>query len=63
MRVWHENVPPDSPDVLAFDAAEAGEPDLGCIVENTALQAALSAALRGARYPHVAGNAAVPACR
>jgi ubiquinone biosynthesis UbiH/UbiF/VisC/COQ6 family hydroxylase len=44
MRVWHESVPPDSPDVLVFDAAEAGEPDLGCIVENTALQAALLAA-------------------
>jgi ubiquinone biosynthesis UbiH/UbiF/VisC/COQ6 family hydroxylase len=44
MRVWHEAVPPDSPDVLVFDAAEAGEPDLGCIVENMALQAALHAA-------------------
>lgn len=41
MRVWHESVPPDSPDVLRFDAAEAGEPDLGSIVENNALQAAL----------------------
>jgi ubiquinone biosynthesis UbiH/UbiF/VisC/COQ6 family hydroxylase len=44
MRVWHEAVPPESPDVLVFDAAEAGEPDLGCIVENAALQAALLAA-------------------
>jgi ubiquinone biosynthesis UbiH/UbiF/VisC/COQ6 family hydroxylase len=44
MRVWHESLPPDSPDVLVFDAAEAGEPDLGCIVENAALQAALLAA-------------------
>jgi ubiquinone biosynthesis UbiH/UbiF/VisC/COQ6 family hydroxylase len=44
MRVWHEAVPPDSPDVLVFDAAEAGEPDLGCIVENAALQSALLAA-------------------
>src|SRR5690606_21882211 len=44
MRVWPELIPPDSPDVLVFDAAEAGEPDLGCIVENTALQAALLAA-------------------
>jgi 2-octaprenylphenol hydroxylase len=41
MLVWHESVPPDSPDVLRFDAAEAGEPDLGSIVENNALQAAL----------------------
>ncbi len=44
MLVWHESVPPDSPDVLRFDAAEAGEPDLGGIVENNALQAALLAA-------------------
>jgi ubiquinone biosynthesis UbiH/UbiF/VisC/COQ6 family hydroxylase len=43
MRVWHESVPPDSPDVLVFDAAEVGEADLGCIVENNALQAALLA--------------------
>ncbi|MEO6081176.1 MAG: FAD-dependent monooxygenase [Steroidobacteraceae bacterium] len=41
MLVWHESVPPDSPDVLCFDAAEAGEPDLGSIVENNALQAHL----------------------
>jgi 2-polyprenylphenol 6-hydroxylase len=41
MLVWHESLPPDSPDVLRFDAAEAGEPDLGSIVENNALQAAL----------------------
>ncbi len=41
MVVWHESVPPDSPDVLRFDAAEAGEADLGCIVENAALQAQL----------------------
>ena len=41
MRVWHESVPPDSPDVLCFDAAEAGEQNLGSIVENNALQAAL----------------------
>ena len=41
MLVWHESVPPDSPDVLRFDAAESGEPDLGSIVENNALQAAL----------------------
>ena len=44
MLVWHESVPPDSPDVLRFDAAEAGAADLGCIVENNALQAALLAA-------------------
>lgn len=44
MAVWHEAVPADSPDVLHFDAAESGAPELGCIVENDALQAALQAA-------------------
>jgi len=43
MAVWSESTPPDSPDVLRFDAAELGEPDLGCIVENRNLQAALLA--------------------
>jgi 2-octaprenylphenol hydroxylase len=54
MLVWHESVPPDSPDVLRFDAAEAGEPDLGSIVENNALQAALlqRCAIRGVRALH-----------
>jgi 2-octaprenylphenol hydroxylase len=47
MVVWHEAVPPDSPDVLRFDAAELGEPDLGSIVENRALQAALLARCAG----------------
>lgn len=47
MRVWPGSIPPDSPDVLVFDAAEAGEPDLGCIVENAALQAALLATCSG----------------
>jgi 2-polyprenylphenol 6-hydroxylase len=41
MAVWSESTPPDSPDVLRFDAGELGEPDLGCIVENRNLQAAL----------------------
>jgi 2-octaprenylphenol hydroxylase len=41
MRIWHESVPPTSPDVLVFDAADAGEPNLGYIVENRLLQAAL----------------------
>jgi ubiquinone biosynthesis UbiH/UbiF/VisC/COQ6 family hydroxylase len=41
MVVWHESIPPDSPDVLRFDAAELGEADLGCIVENRNLQSAL----------------------
>ena len=41
MAVWSETTPPDSPDVLRFDAAEVGEADLGSIVENRNLQAAL----------------------
>jgi 2-octaprenylphenol hydroxylase len=43
MAVWHESVPPDSPDVLRFDAAESGAAELGAMVENAALQAALLA--------------------
>lgn len=43
MVVWQESIPPDSPDVLRFDAAELGEPDLGCIIENRNLQGALLA--------------------
>lgn len=41
MVVWHEATPADSPDVLRFDAAQMGEPDLGSIVENINLQTAL----------------------
>ena len=41
MRIWHESVASDSDAVLTFDAAEAGEPNLGYIVENRLLQAAL----------------------
>jgi 2-polyprenylphenol 6-hydroxylase len=41
MRIWHESVPPISPGSLVFDAADVGEPNLGYIVENRVLQAAL----------------------
>jgi 2-polyprenylphenol 6-hydroxylase len=41
MRIWHENVAPRSPGALVFDAADVGEPNLGYIVENRVLQAAL----------------------
>lgn len=41
MRIWHESVAPISPGSLVFDAAEVGEPNLGYIVENRVLQAAL----------------------
>jgi ubiquinone biosynthesis UbiH/UbiF/VisC/COQ6 family hydroxylase len=41
MRIWHESVAPASADALVFDAAEAGEPNLGYIVENRLLQVTL----------------------
>jgi 2-octaprenylphenol hydroxylase len=41
MRIWHESVRPQSPGALMFDAADAGEPNLGYIVESRMLQAAL----------------------
>jgi 2-polyprenylphenol 6-hydroxylase len=41
MRIWHEDVPPVSSGSLVFDAADVGEPNLGHIVENRVLQAAL----------------------
>ena len=44
MLVWHEGIAPDSADALCFDAAELAEPDLGAIIENRAVQAALLAA-------------------
>src|SRR5688572_13363576 len=40
MRVWHESVAPTSSSALVFDAAEAGEPNLGYIIENRLVQAA-----------------------
>jgi 2-polyprenylphenol 6-hydroxylase len=43
MVVWEERQDPREPDALAFDAAELGEPDLGHIGENRAIQAALVA--------------------
>jgi 2-polyprenylphenol 6-hydroxylase len=41
MRIWHESVAPTSDAVLVFAAADAGEPNLGYIVENRLLQTAL----------------------
>jgi 2-octaprenylphenol hydroxylase len=41
MRIWHESVSPASAGALVFDAAGVGEPNLGYIVENRVLQAAL----------------------
>lgn len=44
MRVWAPGIDPRADAALCFDAAEIAERDLGCIVENRALQAALLAA-------------------
>ncbi len=44
MRIWHESISPSSPNVLVFDAADVGEPNLGYVAENRALQTALLAA-------------------
>jgi 2-octaprenylphenol hydroxylase len=41
MRIWHESVSPQDRAVLCFDAAEAGEPNLGYIIETRLVQAAL----------------------
>jgi 2-octaprenylphenol hydroxylase len=41
MIVWDASTPVAGPDTLTFDAAEVGEPDLGHIVENRAVAAAL----------------------
>jgi 2-octaprenylphenol hydroxylase len=41
MCIWHESVAARGSDVLVFDAADAGEPNLGYIAEQRVLQAAL----------------------
>jgi 2-octaprenylphenol hydroxylase len=46
MRVWHESMPSDGPEVLVFRASELAEAELGHIVENRALAAASLAAFR-----------------
>jgi 2-octaprenylphenol hydroxylase len=48
MHVWHAGIAPRDPDALVFDAAEIGEPDLGCILENRLLQHAMLAAFAAA---------------
>jgi 2-polyprenylphenol 6-hydroxylase len=43
MRVWHESASAAGTGALTFDAADIGEPNLGYILENRLLQAALLA--------------------
>jgi 2-octaprenylphenol hydroxylase len=56
MRVWHESVQPQSADVLEFDAAYAGEPNLGYIVENRLIQTAALTAFESAGGEVIAGE-------
>jgi 2-octaprenylphenol hydroxylase len=56
MQVWHADVPPHGGDALVFDAAEMGERDLGVIVENNVLQAALAGAARRAGITFIEGQ-------
>ena len=56
MRVWHESVQPRSGDVLEFDAAYAGEPNLGYIVENRLVQRAALTAFESAGGTVIAGE-------
>jgi 2-polyprenylphenol 6-hydroxylase len=56
MRVWHESVQPRSTDVLEFDAAYAGEPNLGYIVENRLIQTAALTAFESAGGRVIAGE-------
>jgi 2-octaprenylphenol hydroxylase len=41
MRIWHESIAANDRGVLCFDAALAGEPNLGSIIETRVVQAAL----------------------
>jgi 2-octaprenylphenol hydroxylase len=56
MRVWDESMPPDGPATLVFDAAEFAVAQLGFIVENLRLQAALLAALADADVQWIHGT-------
>lgn len=56
MRVWHESVQPRGTDVLEFDAAYAGEPNLGYIIENRLIQAAALTACESAGGTVISGE-------
>ena len=55
MCVWPAHLPARSPDALLFDAAHAGEPNLGTIAENRLVQCALLEAFTDA------GGTVIPA--
>jgi 2-polyprenylphenol 6-hydroxylase len=48
MRVWYQGVAANGAEVLQFDAAEAGEPNLGYIIETQHLTSALMDSFRAA---------------
>ncbi|MGH8299911.1 MAG: FAD-dependent monooxygenase, partial [Steroidobacteraceae bacterium] len=56
MRVWHQSVKPRSTDVLEFDAAYAGEPNLGYIIENRLIQTAALTAFESAGGEVISGE-------
>ncbi len=71
MCVWHESASPDGEAALCFDAADIGEPNLGCIAENGVLLRACIESFReaGGRLIHaplaslaIGADAALLAC-
>lgn len=58
MRIW-QGAEPDSASTLTFDAADVGEPDLGHIVEDAVIRAALTERLNAARNVHISYDAAI----
>ncbi|HTV79707.1 MAG TPA: FAD-dependent monooxygenase [Steroidobacteraceae bacterium] len=60
MRVWHPGVAPASDEVLQFDAAEVGEPNLGYIIEAHRVTAALMEAFAEAGGELIGGEVLGP---
>ena len=56
MRVWHPGVAAGSDEVLQFDAAEVGEPNLGYIIEAQRVTAALMASFVAAGGQVIGGE-------
>jgi 2-octaprenylphenol hydroxylase len=56
MCIWHESVPVGTRGTLVFEAAEAGEPNLGYILEVRLVQAALLESARAAGVTLLAGE-------
>jgi 2-octaprenylphenol hydroxylase len=56
MRVWYQGVAASGTDVLQFDAAEVGEPNLGYIIETQRITSALMAAFMAAGGEVISGE-------